>query len=283
MILEIILIIITLIVLLIASYSDLRIREVPDWLNYGLIFSALGIRAIFSFIYGWEIIVSGIFGFIVCLGLAYLFYYTHQWGGGDSKLLMAMGAVIGITFPFNNTSWDLALFFFALIFFGAFYGLLWITYMAIRKRKHFFPEFKSNFHKKKFLHNIILIVTLLLLLLGFYNLSLLFFAIFPLLFFYLFLYVETAEDVCFLTTIDVDNLTEGDWLAEDVRIKSETVLVKKTLEKEDLRKLKQMKLEDKLKEVHIREGIPFIPSFLLAYLILIFGKDMFSFLLKLFT
>ena len=75
--LSIILITITFIVLLIASYIDIRTREVPDWLNYGLIFTAFGIRIIYSFSLGWEIILSGILGFIVCLGLAFLFYYTN--------------------------------------------------------------------------------------------------------------------------------------------------------------------------------------------------------------
>ena len=48
MVLDVILIVVSLIVLITASYSDLKTREVPDLLNYGLIFAALGIRAIFS-------------------------------------------------------------------------------------------------------------------------------------------------------------------------------------------------------------------------------------------
>ena len=72
MVLDVTLIIITLIALLVASYSDIRTREVPDWLNYGLIFTAFGIRTIFSFKLGWEIILGGVLGFLV-LGLRYFF------------------------------------------------------------------------------------------------------------------------------------------------------------------------------------------------------------------
>ena len=139
--LSIILITITFIVLLIASYIDIRTREVPDWLNYGLIFTAFGIRTIYSFELGWTILLSGILGFIVCLGLAFLFYYTNQWGGGDSKLLMGMGAIIGITYPFDASSWNLLFFFLALLFLGAIYGLIFMIGIAIKKRKIFMKEF----------------------------------------------------------------------------------------------------------------------------------------------
>ena len=101
MVLDVTLIILALIVLFIASYTDLKTREVPDWLNYSLIFSAFGIRTIFSFELGWEIIISGLIGFVIALSIALLFYYTGQWGGGDSKLLMGMGAIIGVSYPFN--------------------------------------------------------------------------------------------------------------------------------------------------------------------------------------
>ena len=49
MVLDVILIILALIVLLIASYTDLKTREVPDWLNYSLIFSALIIVTFIQF------------------------------------------------------------------------------------------------------------------------------------------------------------------------------------------------------------------------------------------
>ena len=37
--------------LLIASYTDLRTREVPDWLNFGLIGTGFGINLLFSIIF----------------------------------------------------------------------------------------------------------------------------------------------------------------------------------------------------------------------------------------
>ena len=46
---ELLLLILTVLVLLIASYSDLKTKEVPDWLSYGFVFAAVGVRAIYSF------------------------------------------------------------------------------------------------------------------------------------------------------------------------------------------------------------------------------------------
>ena len=106
MVWQTILISLALVFLVVASYTDLKKREVPDWLNYGLIFSGLGLRFIFSFEGGWGIFLNGLAGFLVCLGIAYLFYYTNQWGGGDSKLLMGMGAVIGLGLNFENFSFS---------------------------------------------------------------------------------------------------------------------------------------------------------------------------------
>ena len=99
---QLILIVIATLYLSVASYTDLKKREVPDWLNFSLIFSALGLRSIFSFEYGWSLLLDGILGLLVCLGIAYLFYYTNQWGGGDSKLLIGMGAIIGLGFNLQN-------------------------------------------------------------------------------------------------------------------------------------------------------------------------------------
>src|SRR3989344_683984 len=137
-----ILIPITLFALLIASYTDIKHREVADWINYGLIFAALGIRSIVSVEQGWSILLSGLLGLGVCYGLAATLYYTNQWGGGDSKLLMAMGAVIGIEYPFTAASLNLGGYLTGLLLLGAVYGLLWMGFLAIQNTKLFWRKTK---------------------------------------------------------------------------------------------------------------------------------------------
>ena len=269
MVLDVTLIIITIVALLVASYLDIKTREVPDWLNYGLIFSAFGIRTIFSINLGWEIIFGGVLGFLVCFGFALLFYYTGQWGGGDSKLLMGMGAVIGITFPFNDSSWNLLLFFLALLFLGAIFGLLWMIYVALKKRKVFIINFKKNILKKKKLHLSLAVLSLIFIIPTIFYIFLWPLILFPLSFFYLFTFVNSVEKSCFINKVKIKNLTEGDWLAEDLKIKNKLILEKKTLELEDLWKLRKLEGQGKLTEILVKEGVPFVPSFLFAYITLI--------------
>lgn len=271
LLLDVILSTIAIIVLAIASYCDIRRREVPDWLSYGLIFAALGIRLIFSITEGWQLFASGMLGFIACVLLALLFYYSHQWGGGDSKLLMGMGALVGITYPFNATSWNLLWFFLLLMLLGAIYGLCWVIGLAIIHRNEFLAKFKEHLYLYKNIH------------LGLGILSLAFFLVFlwssgkgysfiwplvpfPLTVFYLFLFVTSVENSCFVKKVGIETLTEGDWLADDVFVDAHIFMKRKTLESDDLEKLKKMQEEKKLHKVLIREGIPFVPSFLLAYL-----------------
>jgi len=88
---------IAFLVLLIASYTDLKTREVPDWVNFGLIGIGFGVNLLFSIIFfKINFIIASVVGFAVFFALAWIMFYTGQWGGGDSKILMGLGAVIGI-------------------------------------------------------------------------------------------------------------------------------------------------------------------------------------------
>ena len=94
-----------LISLIIASITDIKTREVPDWLNYGLIVFGLGSRLIYSIaLSDFSFFLYGLTGFLVFFIIANIMFYSAQWGGGDSKLLMGLGAVIGLNFNFTNNS-----------------------------------------------------------------------------------------------------------------------------------------------------------------------------------
>ena len=96
MIIEYILVITALLWVLFASLSDIKTREVPDWLSYSLIAIGLGLRGINS-IYLKDVwfFLYGLIGLTIMFGFGMLMYYTKQWGGGDSKLIMGLGAVFG--------------------------------------------------------------------------------------------------------------------------------------------------------------------------------------------
>ena len=280
--LDVALITITFIVLLVSSYTDLRTREVPDMISYGLIFAGLGLRAIYSFDLGWQVLVSGLLGFVVCLGVSLLFYYAGQWGGGDSKLLMGMGAVVGITYPFDVSSFLLLWYFMALLFLGAIYGVLWMGWLAFSNRKEFVVAFKKKVRQMRIVHYCALGLSVALLVWSFFYPLWVMFAVVPIGLFYLLIFVSSVEEKCFIKKISPTKLTEGDWLSEKVIVGEKVVVKKKTLNINDINTLLRLYDKGTLKKVSIKEGIPFIPSFLFAYVFIVFGSFYFSEILGLF-
>ncbi len=273
---------ITLIVLAIASYTDLTTREVPDWISYAFIFTAAIVRILFSLELGWEILMSGAVGFLITFAFALLFYFTGQWGGADSKLLMGMGVVLGADFLFMPDAWLLPIYFVTLLFVGALFGLLWSTILAIIHHKRFWSKFKNRLKEYRREHIGVLVVTIILVVVGFFTIkALMLIGLFPLLSYYLFVYVSSIEQSCFIKKIMPHRATEGDWLVEDVKVGKKTVIKAATLEKKHLRKLLDLEAHDKIDRIVIKEGIPFIPSFLLAYIVILFGEKIFPYVVGL--
>jgi Flp pilus assembly protein protease CpaA len=261
---QVFLISVTLVFLAAASYSDLKKREVPDWLSYGLIFSAVGLRFIFSFAEGWMIFLNGLLGLLVCIGIAYLFYFANFWGGGDGKLLMGMGAVIGLSL---NLLW----FFLSLLFLGAIMGLLWGLFVAALKWRRFVKEFKGFLSLMRKWHFLAGLISLVFLGASFFYWYFWPLIIFPLGSFYLICFVKAVEESCFVKKVSVEELVEGDWLAKDVVVSGKRIAVEgRGLEKKEIHRLRNLFGEEKINEVLVKEGIPLVPSFLAAYLVIVF-------------
>ncbi len=71
---------------------DLRRRRIPNWLSYGGLATALTARLLWS---GWRGMVDGLLGMLICAGLLLLFFLRGGMGGGDVKLMAAVGAWAG--------------------------------------------------------------------------------------------------------------------------------------------------------------------------------------------
>jgi Flp pilus assembly protein protease CpaA len=282
--LTIILTTITLIALIIASYTDLKTREVPDWISYGLIFSGLGIRLMFSLEnFEWIILLKGIAGFLTFVAIAYLMYYTGQWGGGDSKLLMGLGAIMGLDFQITPLP-TLAVFFITLLIAGAFYGVLWMVFLAITHPKEVSLHFNRLTKQAKLFRNVTLIATGTLavaLLIIVKNVliksSLLIFILLPITLFYLLTFVKAVERAALYKRIHPKHLTEGDWLGETINVKKKQIAGPKDLgiTKQQIKKLITLYKQKKIKKVLVRNGIPFVPSFLIAFVITLILQNKF--------
>ncbi len=254
-----------------AMLEDLRTREVPDWISFGLIFISLGTAAIFSIhLEDYSYIVKSVSGLIICVGIAYLMYYTAQWGGGDSKLLMAMGALFGIDI-FNLTRVpNLIILLINIAIIGAIYGISWSLYAALRNWQSFKQSFKEKIYSDRFKkirkYNIIIVI-LFLVALFFVPFSFKALLVAVILFLYVTLYlwafIRSVEESCMIVERKVEDLVPGDWIAEEVKIDGEHVIGVEDLgiSEKQIKKIKDSDLE----KVVVREGVPFVPSFFIGY------------------
>lgn len=90
---EIIVIFLLFVFFVLASYEDIKKREVYDYLNFSLVFIMLIIAIFDSFVsFSFDPIKFSIFGLLVAFALGSFLYYMGIWGGGDAKFLLGFGA-----------------------------------------------------------------------------------------------------------------------------------------------------------------------------------------------
>lgn len=286
MMMDILLVIIGLIALLIASISDMKTREVPDWISYGLIFTGFTLRILYSVMYNeWNYLWYGILGFGVMMILGNLMFRAKQWGGGDTKLIMGIGVIFATKpafLPLNDIPF-LAVMVVNILVIGAVYGIVYGIILATKNKKQFLPEAKKISKERKMVFmkicallfavaSVIMTITTDLdeqvkLMIGGLAFLLL---IYP----YLTILIKGVEKVALMKHLPVSKLTPGDWVEQDVYKNGKILYKKKPLgiEQEDIAKL----IKAKIGKVLVKEGIPFIPPFFLGALVtVIMGKIVF--------
>jgi len=268
--------IISIVALAYGSYTDIKTREIPDTLSLGLIYLGIVLSLGASiFLWSYKPILSSLIGFALGAILGLLFYYTGQWGGGDAKMIMGLGSIMGFDiFTLTQGIPEFALFIVNLVLFGALYGVLWLFGLAIKNWKIFRQEFrearrKSNIIKLRIIFlSLVLLFSAIVFLLKpdfFVIVALYLILLFAVLSLYLFMIVKTVEKTCLLKKIDVKKLTEGDWVLDKVKLKNadKYIYTKTGITEKGIKML----LKSKKKTIMVKEGVPFVPSFLLAYLI----------------
>jgi Flp pilus assembly protein protease CpaA len=307
---ELVLYFLCFVILIIASISDFKKHEVADYLSFIFFGLAIFIRIIYSVILNdYFILLDGFVGFVLFFFISLAMYYTGQWGGGDSKILLGLGFAMGInvrsfiesfvmnfagssTFVFDLfglfTQFLTQLFtqkfvmllysvglirYIVLIFLiGAIYALVWTIVLSLINFKRLIVEIKNNYVSKWFviIRRIIYLVVVLLLFVSFfvpvyfrllfYVLSLMIFS-----FYYVALYLKSVEKSALVKSISVDKLVEGDWIVEEVYIGKEKICGPGELGLE-LFQIERLR-KSKIKSVLVKQGIPFVPSFLIALVI----------------
>lgn len=281
--------------LIVGSIYDFRTREVPDLLNFGLLVIGFCIALFASILFrDVSYFLAALFGFLFCFLFSCLMFYTGQWGGGDAKMLMALGALVGLPFsqflslfslPLSFISFPsllgqlpfLLLFLFLVFFLGGIYGLVWLFVLIVQHWQHFRKEFLTALATPAHQHrrNILLVLVFLFLVSSFlfsdFLYKVLFFVISIFLFFlyYSSLVIRVVEQVAFVKELPVAKVTEGDWVAEDIIVEGKTIVRKKDLgiSSEQLQELHALAKKGKIKNIKVKYGIPFVPSFLLAFVV----------------
>ena len=279
------LIILTLIWLIVASLTDIKIREVPNWLSFSLIIIAISFQLINSLINNDpNIIITSIKGFSIFFIIGNLMYYTKQWGGGDAKILMGLGAIFpkyptelsSIFNPELNLPF-LIIILLNILIVGAIYSLIASIVLAIKNKNKFKKELNKKIKNKKItlVNKSIIIFSvmtyILFLLLLKTTLIPVIFATLPLILFYLWIIISVIEKISMYKILKVNQLREGDWVVKRIKNKDKIIYTPNVngITNKEIKKLNK----NNIKKVTIKDGLPFLPAILLAVIIsLIFGN-----------
>jgi hypothetical protein len=273
--------------LLIGSLTDIKTREVPDTISYGLIGLGLALRVGLAIFSGdWNSFGVSILWFLIFVGIAFFMFYSGQWGGADAKLLMGLGIVFShypqsllkYVNPDLNIYFPLSLFINILVI-GAIYGLIISLILALKNWKKFTLEYKKIKKNYSKFYRYTILVSLTFLILGILSIFLnilisillFFISIVSFSFIYLMIFAKAVEESCMVKLMKTSDLTEGEWVVKDIYHEKEYICGPKDLgiDQKQIDLLKKYKI----KEILIKQGIPFVPAFLIALIIsLIFGN-----------
>jgi prepilin signal peptidase PulO-like enzyme (type II secretory pathway) len=191
-------------------------------------------------------------------------------------MLMGLGALLGLQFRFDGY---LISFLVNLLFVGALYGFVWSVILAVRHRHAFSRKIEKSLSKKAFKRlrfaGIIVVLAAIAASLRLHDfwqrLVLVVVGLFFYLLLYLWVFVKAVEESCMLKWVDPRKLTEGDWIAKEVRVRGKYICGPKDLgiTKKQIMETIRLARKNKIKRVLIKEGIPFVPSFLITLVLTI--------------
>ncbi len=278
----------TFIVLFIGSYTDFKKREVADTINWGFLMVVLGIKLMHSvYVNDYWYLLDGAVGGLVFFLIALIMFYTGQWGGGDSKMIIGLGAVFGFSIFRWTEFQDLWVFLINAIIIGGVYGLFFSIVLCFKHWKKFKQRFKHYSKLMTKWKKITLVICVLLFVTSFFlqdlmlKLILYVFVVFLILSLYFYVFAKAVEESAMHKHVDVSELTEGEWIVDDVVVDGKRICGPKDLgiEMEQIEELKRLEKLGKVDKILIKVGIPFVPSFLLAFLVSVLFGNWFTFFL----
>lgn len=264
--------------LFVASLFDFRNREVPDWLNFSLLFVGIFSRvSYFVITLDYTVLLYGLFGFILTLLIGIVMSYGKQWGDGDSKMLIGIGTCFGFSFNFaflDFNNWPILIYFFLnSMVMGAFYGLIWTIVLGIIHFKDLLISAKK-LERKYYILPLsfgLFLFVFGLFFSGIFRTMIWLMMVGLVVSLYVLIFVKIIEKNCMYKRVEVGSLVPGDWVIETISYKGKIICSRndRCLDEDQIRLLKK----GKIKSVLVKEGVPFVPAFLFGFLFsLIFGN-----------
>ncbi len=267
-----------------AAAWDLRTTEIPDQIPHAMIVAALLLYALQSYTqWSYLPILYSLIAGLSLLGFGFLMYYLGQWGGGDAKILAAIGFLLPLQHSSTRLLFPFPLSYLINVFLvGAVYMLGYAAVLAA-KNKRILTAFKSDIKASS---SVFIVGSFalfgLFLAVNFYLANYFHIHFGPMLFvnallpsvatvalFLVWKFAKAVENVGFKKRIPVSKLRVG-----DVLLKSK--LWEGITEKE-LRAIRRSKKS----HVWIKEGVRFAPAFPLALLFTLYLGDAFLVFVKL--
>jgi len=272
MVADILLLILTIIALIFATVVDIKIKEVPNWLSYNLIISALAIRLISAITnQDFNYFTISLIALVIIYAIGSILYHFQIWGGGDSKLLIGLVTVFATPPYFINSKYPfLIILILSILIVGAIYGLLYALGLAIKNKKEFLKQYKKIIQNKKIriikisLLALSIVLMILAIIIQGALIKLIIGGIIIILisYTYIWIFAKSVENSCMYVHLPINKLVEGDWVVEDIKQNNKIIYQKKKtgIEKIDIENLKK----HKIKTVLVKQGFPFVPSFLIG-------------------
>jgi len=189
-----------------------------------------------------------------------------MFAGGDAKLMIALGTVLPFSESFFENLEFFSLFLILFLFVGGIYGLIWGAFLTVNNFNIFKKEFVNQFNRNQKMIYAIMIFALFVMVLGFFEKLVFYLGLLIFIMPYLYVYARTIDDSCLIKTLNVKKLEEGDWLYKELKVGKKIIKANWS----GLNKKHIKEIQKNFKKIKIREGIPFVPTFLISFLTVVY-------------
>lgn len=265
--------------LLLSSWEDLKTGEIPDKISLGLTAGLILFSIIHSVVdYNPNILFQSLLWGLIFFAVSYILFVLGQWGGGDVKLMGAIGVSMGylnaVGFQYINMDvlgyviHPLVTYFINMAFISTPYVILYTLTLGFMHPYAFKLYLKKLGEKKNISIFAGSIIPIMLLIQLENHILTLIYSLLPL-FFLISVYMKTVEDTLLKKEIPVVQLADWDILAQDLKVNGKIIATKRNIEgvtPDQVAAIKKLAKDGAINDkIEIRWGVKFVPVLFISY------------------